>query len=255
MKKFALCVGINAYGGANQLSGCVNDALDWQQALVARGYNVSMMLDETATGDNIRTALKHAMEIARYGDRFVFTYSGHGTYLPDYDGDEADKRDEAICPVDCFTKGMITDDEIANIFGVRRYGVRAVQISDSCHSGTVSRFIGTPTDFPKPRMIPATQFTHTARAATPRPTRSLRATLLPHLLMAGCKDEEYSYDAWFGSKANGAFTKIALDALLRNPTTYNAWQSMIRTVLPNDEYPQTPVLNGSATRRRWTPLA
>lgn len=252
--KFALCVGINAYGGSNTLSGCVNDALDWQQALVARGFNTAVMLDQAATGDAIRAALKDAMSKARYGDRFIFTYSGHGTFMHDYDGDEADGNDEAICPVDCFTNGMIIDDEIANIFGSRRYGVRAVQVSDSCHSGTVSRFIGEGDRVKMARMIPPGQFSYTARSSTPRPRRSLRSTMLPHLLMGGCGDNEYSYDAWFNGKANGAFTKTALTALRANPKTYSEWQSWIRHDLPSDNYPQSPVLVGTASRKRWTPL-
>lgn len=253
--KFALCVGINAYGGANELSGCVNDALDWQQALVARGFDTSVMLDERATGENIRAALQDAMMRARYGDRFVFTYSGHGTYLTDYDGDEADKHDEAIVPVDFASSGLIIDDEIANIFGSRRFGVRAVQVSDSCFSGTVSRFIGDPTVRPRPKMIPQTALTWTTKNSTPRPTRSLRTVFRPHLLMSGCLDTEYSYDATFGSRPNGAFTYFALKALQEGkPQTYSAWQKEIRHWLPSDNYPQTPDLVGSASRKRWTPL-
>ena len=38
MNRTALCVGVNAYPSSS-LAGCVNDALDWRDALLLRGYD------------------------------------------------------------------------------------------------------------------------------------------------------------------------------------------------------------------------
>lgn len=260
MTKRALVVGINAYGGQNTLQGCVNDAHDWGELLMRQGFSVAYLLDAEATGGNIREAVKKGIADSKYGDRFVWTYSGHGTTMMDYDGDEADRQDEAICPVDCFQNGMMVDDEIANMLGAHKVGVRVSFIPDSCHSGTVNRALnipapGLPPDA-RPRMIPITMFSHTARERTPRPRRSVRSVLLGSILMSGCLDPEYSYDASFQGRPNGAFTRVAIDAFNRlgQPTTYNAWQSEIRKHLPSDSYPQTPALSGSSYRRHWKPL-
>ena len=45
MAKKALCIGINDYPGTqSDLSGCVNDAHDWENVLDARGFSVTMLL-------------------------------------------------------------------------------------------------------------------------------------------------------------------------------------------------------------------
>jgi hypothetical protein len=78
----------------------------------------------------------------RRGQTGVITYSGHGTWVPDLDGDEADRRDEAICPVDLWDTGVVTDDRLYEIFSERAYGAKLIFISDSCHSGSVNRMAG-----------------------------------------------------------------------------------------------------------------
>jgi hypothetical protein len=64
------------------------------------------------------------------------------------------------------------------------------------------------------------------------------------LLLAGCQDDEYSYDAYFLGKPNGAFTYVAISALSKLPpdATYAHWYKEIRKALPSRQYPQTPNL-------------
>jgi len=253
MSKYALCVGINAYPAGSELSGCINDAADWGEVLAQRGYSVAYLLDGEATLENIKDALRKLVDLGHYRDRIVFTYSGHGTWEHDVDGDESDNRDEAICPVDCFSVGMLFDDEIRAIMSHRRYGVRAAIMSDSCHSGSVNRFMsGMPTraTFRSPRFIPPYALPIRIK---PRESRALIAT--GNVLLSGCLDTEYSYDAWFGDRPNGAFTRVAIDALRNEPKTYKDWMAMINATLPNDDYPQTPRLSASYYRSRWVPLA
>jgi hypothetical protein len=76
------------------------------------------------------------------------------------------------------------------------------------------------------------------------------------LLMAGCQDQEYSYDARFGGRPNGAFTYYALKTLksLRPDATYADWHREIRNYLPGASYPQTPQIFGSQRNRRFKVL-
>src|SRR5262245_22448672 len=88
-QKIALCIGINAYPGtSNDLSGRANDAHDWGAALKARGFTVTTLLDAAATGQAMRDGMARVIEQAKPGDSVVIQYSGHGSYVPDEDGDE-----------------------------------------------------------------------------------------------------------------------------------------------------------------------
>jgi hypothetical protein len=256
-RKKALCVGINDYPGTGgDLAGCVNDARDWAKALGARGYAVGLLLDKKATLAGMRKALGALVSSGAYGDDLVFTYSGHGSWQPDESGDEADKRDEMLCPHDIVKVGGLLDDELALIFGKKAQGVRLHFVSDSCHSGTVAKFAPSfePAATPiRPRFLPPKAFlkSKTALAALDAAAGSPLAAkqAYPALLYAGCRDAEFSYDAEFGGRPNGAFTHYALEALAKRPKTPRAWMDLVRKRLPAPAYPQTPGLYGSAAAK------
>lgn len=261
--KRAICIGINAYPAGNDLSGCVNDAFDWRDLLDSRGFSTIMLADRDATKANIVKLLQDGMNEAKHGDTLVVTYSGHGTNVPDLNGDEPDAADEAICPIDIFNdwKNVLTDDELYEIFSVRERGVRLMFISDSCNSGTVSRFMPAPAGakLPRVRFLPARAFMPADVAVAPvMPLRRTVSKLVSSaLLFAGCKDTEYSYDAWFGDRPNGAFTRAAIDAYrdmiaagIREPLAKTLF-GHIRTTLPNQAYPQTPQLFGTSAQKKW----
>ena len=167
MSKTALCIGINNYPGTHMdLQGCVNDAADWSQVLTARGFAVTTLLDATATKAAMVPAMSALIAGGVAGDSLVITFSGHGTYQPDADGDEADGLDEALCPHDIQTRGeALVDDEIRAIFAARKPGVRVLLIADSCHSGTVSRAAPAEpeADAPRPRFLPMGNWLPAAR--------------------------------------------------------------------------------------------
>lgn len=252
MSRYALCVGINDYPGtSSDLAGCVPDAQDFADVLGGRGFQTRLLVDSAATKAAIVDTLTELVATVGYGDTGIVTYSGHGTWVADVDGDEADRRDEALCPHDIWTVGPLTDDELHTIFAERRYGARLVMVSDSCHSGTVTRFaapLGDSQD--RVRFLPPQSYDHNARAvaagvrSVPRPSA---------LLLAGCADTEYSYDAVFAGKPNGAFTKVALDSLRALPAgaSMRDWHSAIRRSLPSRDYPQTPALYGPSSWKLW----
>jgi hypothetical protein len=261
--RYALSIGINDYPGTgNDLVGCVNDANDWAEELTKRGYEVETMLDGAATGDAIRDGIRRRLHSAGSGDTVVITYSGHGTWVPDADGDEPDGRDEALCPYDLMTAGPLLDDDLYDLFTDRERGVRVVLISDSCHSGTVTSLapaLSADTQTPQVRFLPPSLFLDAEQAArAARVARVARGrTRHAALLLSGCQDLEYSYDAWFGGRPNGAFTYVALAVLRELPeaATYRDWMTAIRGRLPSQDYPQTPGLRGSSTQKRGGVLA
>jgi metacaspase-1 len=257
-QKTALCIGINYIGTPSELSGCANDASDWTAALGARGYNVATMLDADATKLNMLTEITRLVQATKFGDTCVITYSGHGTYVADTSGDEADGRDEALCPIDVFQSGaIITDDELYDIFNDRHHGARVIFISDSCHSGTVMRFVGETVDqqAPKVRFMPPMSIPKLPRKMQPQgrginpimPTRSSAA------LVSGCRDFEYSFDAWINGRWNGAMTRHAINSLndLGNGATLKQWHAELRKRLPTQQYPQQPQLQGTSSQKKW----
>ena len=261
MKRTALVVGVNYLGTPAQLAGCVQDALDWDAVLRSRGYDVTLRLEKMATKANVLADLRSHVSAARWRDRFVFCFSGHGTWVPDTDGDEIDRRDEALCPIDYDSAGVITDDELHEVFSAARFGVSITVLSDSCHSGTVARALVpaeraplrspkfvSPADIAAIRVDRATAAVAELRA--PARTRSRpRAVLL-----SGCEDHEFSYDAWFGDRPNGAFTRAAIDTLRDRPKSVKVWHDAIRDRLPSDAFPQSPQLGATAWQRRRRPL-
>jgi metacaspase-1 len=158
MAKLGLCIGVNNYPGTHMdLEGCVNDAKDWAAELGARGFEVTQLLDDKATKAAMVNAFKKVIGAAGKGDIVVITFSGHGTYVPDLNGDEIDGLDEALCPYDIQTGGgALIDDEIHAMFAARKPGVHLVLLSDSCHLGTVTRAAGADPDSDDlPRALPA----------------------------------------------------------------------------------------------------
>ncbi len=270
MARRALCVGINDYPGtASDLAGCVNDAKDWGAALKARGFAVTTLLDQQADRKSLLAAIRGLVSQAAADETVVFTFSGHGSFVPDTDGDEPDGTDECICPWDVAKSGPITDDELHSIYESKAAGVKLIVISDSCHSGTVARFnaISTPptvggANAPqrKVRFLPPQAFLSPRKVASLGLRRATRTSSPPGrhaaLLMAGCQDSEYSYDAYFQGRPNGAFTYVAVRALakLKPKATYAAWHALIRMVLPSQQYPQQPNLFGTTAMKRWRVL-
>lgn len=256
MAKYALCVGINNYPGTgNDLSGCVNDARDWKQVLEERKYEVSLLLDDQAKKANIIESLRTLVAGGKEHDTIVFTFSGHGSWIPDEHGDELDGMDEMICPWDIDQQQYLLDDELADLFESKHPGVRIFFISDSCHSGTVSKFepVPIPPGATRPRFLPPATFLKKTTLldrcmvmtrALPRARQKY-----PCLLFAGCRDMEYSYDATIAGRPNGAFTHAAIDALKGKPDTPSSWMREIRKTLPSRLYPQTPQLFGSRSQK------
>ena len=108
---------------------------------------------------------------------------------------------------------------------------------------------------PKIRFLPPLEFVKDPeiRARIPLAVRAPsapRRQAYPALLFAGCKDVEFSYDADFNGRPNGAFTRAALEALTANPGTPQEWFKAIRKRLPSQAYPQTPQLFGGLKAKK-----
>ena len=140
-KGISLHIGLNAVdpehyqGWDGQLGGCENDANDMVALATFRGFKTTQILTADGTAENVTRAISAAAEELTTGDIFFLTYSGHGGQIPDTGTDEDDHLDETWV---LFDRELI-DDELWALYATFQPGVRIVVLSDSCHSGTVTR--------------------------------------------------------------------------------------------------------------------
>jgi hypothetical protein len=284
MGKRAFCVGINDYPieGAD-LRGCINDAQGWASMLVDHfdfpQADVTLVTDAEATKANMLSGVKNLLAGARYGDVLVFTNSSHGSYIPDTGADEQDRYDEVICPYDILDNQLV-DDELREIFAGIPRGVRLTVISDSCHSGNVTRVIPS-------EILPGLRFDDDRRArflsplywadgrttrdgggsaardaasilpnalsATPTSRQTYPQSSMREVLLSGCEDREVSYDAMIGGTYHGAMSFFAQKAIVdaNYAITYQELHHTLTTSLDAARYSQHPQLEGrSANKHR-----
>jgi len=254
-KKIALCMGINEYPDPrNRLSGCVNDATDWSTLLGGTyGFNVKTLLDSQVTSRNFMEIFGNYLSESKAGDYIVATYSGHGSNVPDNNGDEEDGRDECICLYDRF----FIDDEIRDLFKKINPEATLVFISDSCHSGTVTRAFLNAMGDGNERLIPRYMPPEDNIEAGEIKVSKVQNTIfypeqdMKEILIAGCTPTEFSYDARINGRNNGAMTAYAITVLKQNPTiTFADFYAKLRVYLPSGSYPQTPLLEGSLEHKK-----
>jgi hypothetical protein len=137
-------VGIDAYPAPDALSGCVNDTREWGRLFTEtlRFDDVQFLTNTDATRQNILNGIKSMISRAQPGDVVAFQFSGHGTELPDDDGDEADGTDEAFVPVDWQASKFLVDDDLREALVALPDGVSLTCFIDCCHSGTITRAFG-----------------------------------------------------------------------------------------------------------------
>jgi Caspase domain len=218
----ALCVGIDRYP-IKALAGCVADARLWASTLQRLNFQCDSLLDGDATYANIKAQLKALLSSARAGDVIVWQYSGHGTQVPDINGDEkrgdSPGQDEAICPVDLQSGRFLIDDEIGELLDGLQTGVNFTMFIDCCHSGTINRFgFGEPPDptsfrDERPRFIPLTddlkqaylQFVQSQAGGSRAFTRSRKRDAIQQtseVLFSACLSTEVAWE----SNGQGEFT-------------------------------------------------
>ena len=267
MAKRALLIGINKYqiAGAD-LRGCVNDVKDLAAALVEfHGFkrgDIEVLTDAAATKKAMQSGIQKLVREAKKGDVALLHYSGHGSNVPDDNSDEADGRDEILCPTDLNWDDPFRDDWLRKTFDGIRSGVSFTAIMDCCHSGTNTRAILPPDAPVKQRYLPSPSSLkavesgrNVPRKVTSELRRSSRASRksrdvvnadLPEVLITGCRDTQTSADAFINGRYNGALTFALVDAIRKGKgkLTYNELHDRASAVLKTRKFEQVPQLEG-----------
>jgi hypothetical protein len=252
----------NSYEGWDgQLAGCVNDANRMKQIAADDGYETKQLITQKATRAAVRDAISTAAKQLGKDDIFLLTYSGHGGQVADTNGDEIDGKDETWVLYD----GQLVDDELYQLYTQFKPGVRISVLSDSCHSGTVTRAMYEemapievkfgmrpwPT-FRSKAIDPNIQkkvnqknaddlqkIQNETKAAV---QRSPEATVL---LISGCQDNQLSSDG----DVNGLFTENLINVWSKGTFkgNYRQFAKAIKKAMPSSQQPKYFVVGAPNT--------
>ena len=255
--KKAFIVGINLYDPSLNcnLRGCVNDALAIKN-LITELYgfskeNIEVATDYNARKQNILDGLEWLISGSVPGDELLFSFSGHGSQVPDYNGDEIDKFDEIICPTDLNWDDPITDDILASYFKRVPKGANLTFICDSCNSGTVQRAMANKNFYGRVvRSIEHVTLNSLYKGQRIKSSRKIGVKTFVsqpdqnHILFAGCSENDYSNEGTFNGKFHGALTFNLCETLKENPkrTWREIEQAVTRRIKQVWGYNQTPQL-------------
>ena len=267
MAKRALLVGINKYQMAGaDLRGCVNDVKDLAAVLVEfHGFkkgDLTVLTDGAATKKAMQAGIKALVRDSKKGDVALLHYSGHGSNVPDDNGDESDGRDEILCPTDLDWDDPLRDDWLRTTLDTLRAGVSFTAIMDCCHSGTNTRAVLPPDApviqryLPSPSSLKAVE---SGRGLPRKVTTSLRKSKgsarkakdivnaeLPEVLITGCRDTQTSADALINGRYNGALTFALVEAIRKGKgqITYKELHDRASDELKTRKFDQVPQLEG-----------
>jgi len=288
-KAISLQLGLNAVdpkhyeGWGGELNACEFDAKDMAALAKTAGISPKILLTRRATRANALRTMRAAAKTLKTGDLFFLTYSGHGGQVDDVSGEEQDKLDETWCLYD----GELIDDELYLELSRFAKGVRVLVLSDSCHSGTVTRAsvlpaAGTPG---RSRMMPPavarrTYLAHKAFydrlqqdvarqsrmaasldpdtalghvAVSTRLTDIARACRASVILISGCQDNQTSMDG----DHNGAFTEQLLRVWNHGAFkgNYARFHAAIKAAMPRSQTPNLFTLGPAAQFVRQRPFS
>ena len=251
----------NHYGGwSGPLKACENDSDVMFELAGKQGFEHHLLKTADATRGAVIGHIETAAGELASGDFFLLTYAGHGGQVKDMDGDEDDGKDETWCLYD----GQLLDDELNVLWSKFNTGVRVLLISDSCHSGSVSKGISgdakveEDTDDALVRSMPRSaalgtlrknyEFYDNIQFALPNPRPEISATVR---LISGCQDDQTSKER----DGNGDFTRALKKLWSGGEFTdgYDAFHDAIRSSMadnqqpnhlvvgkPNDDYDEQP---------------
>lgn len=285
MKK-ALLVGINRYPDRDDwLEGCINDVKLMYKVTKEKFDFTSheVIINKEATRSGIIRGLKKLLLGNSPGDILLFHYSGHGSQVPVYDRtttNESDGLDEILCNYDIDWNEPIRDNDLGDLLGSVKKGVKITVILDCCFSGTGLRNYQAAVDaivenrgiegvYLRNRYIPPplSQMVaadidldddlcfETFRIATMRNAQRkpfIVTDMNPGnaILFSAASDKQYAADADFGGRAHGALTYFMVKVLkeMKWKATNSALVSRIEGYLRKNGFEQTPQLEGSDSR-------
>ena len=191
-------------------------------------------------------------------------------------GDEADNRDEILCPTDLDWKKPLRDDWLRKTFDKLKAGVSLTVIMDCCHSGTNTRAVLPPDAPVMQRYLPSpwdlmavesgrklrgkTRGTLRASNKSKRAKSDIVEAKVREVLITGCRDTQTSADAFIAGSFNGALTYYLVAAAKAGGAhlSYRDLRDRAAAEIKANGYEQVPQLEGkkaSFARAFLAPIA
>ena len=243
--RLALVTGIDKYAqpGIN-LNGCVRDATNIK-ALLESKYRfdcIDFYTDEQVSVSGLLNKLSANVAAIKSGDEFFWYHSGHGTQVPDAEGDESDGMDEALVLQNSDWDHMFTDDQLNYIFKDFPKDAYCTFVFDTCFSGGMYRggkirnLI--PPDHIKAKIALSRSVTKIARSLTGN-----------SVMISACQEDEYSEEVMFNGEAQGAFTHALIEEINRHGIDCSCHLLFddVTTVLARSGIKQRPSISGSSS--------
>lgn len=242
------------YGDAiSDLAYCHADAESMAEIALREGFSPTVLLDDQATRAGLHQALCDAADRLVSGDILFLSYAGHGSQIPDFNGDERDGPDgDMLDETLCLHDGQFVDDELFVAWSRFAEGVRIVAVFDSCHSGSVVR---NPAIRPQGMRGTARRMTFAASAQVfrrneafyrglpgvmPDPTiitRELNHPMLASLIqLSACQSNQLAMEV----DGNGMFTRAFRDVWERpgHRWGYGAFLDRVTALMPPEQTPK-----------------
>ena len=203
----ALIVGVGEYrdDSVSDLPGIDLDVEMMRDAAELLGFRpqyIRALLDEEATLAGIRRELQN-LAAASYGadDRVLLYFSGHGTHVPDDNGDEPDKQDEALVLhdtrfVDGALRDFLRDDEFGELLDAISAN-NVLVLVDACHSGTATKSFRSINERGTPKYLKNPSAAYGGGSVGERSLVSERRT--NHVLLSAAADSELAQATRHGS--------------------------------------------------------
>jgi hypothetical protein len=133
----AIHVGVNHPAGMfDRLSKSEETAWKLAELSFQAGYRtIHVLCGPQATREAVGTLLAGTARTLCPGHTLFVSFSGHGSIVPDENGDERDGLDETWCLHD----GELVDDELAGYWRLLAPGTRALVVADCCFAGGIVR--------------------------------------------------------------------------------------------------------------------
>jgi hypothetical protein len=230
-KNSALLIGINYTGTDNELYGCINDTNSINTLISDFGFQkITILTDNTekkANRNNILDEFKNLLSNSQSGDVLLFFYSGHGSYILDYNNNEKTGKDQLIIP--CDLNGIV-DDELKNIIQTNlKKDVTLIALFDCCFSGSVLDL-----KYQYMDSLDKNNFTENINETE---------TIGNVIMITGCSDVQTSSDANINNKYQGAMTWAFLEAFKSEKNI--TWRNLLikmRDLLKKSNFTQLPQL-------------
>tara|TARA_Y100000389_G_scaffold16059_1_gene14142 strand:- start:368 stop:1123 length:756 start_codon:yes stop_codon:yes gene_type:complete len=223
MSVHALLVGCEYRGKSHYLPGCIYDVNKMESFLTQRypdlpKENITIMTDIQGEKPTKSAILHNLRELVKKGDvegsTLIFHFSGHGSQVPDLDGDEIDHMDECLIPLGNVYSlfDVIIDDELHEIVKKLSLKSKMFILTDCCHSGSCFDL----------------EYAYKTQLELAQESTQ-ESTQLPNIVkLSGCKDNQTSASIKHANKWKGALTLAFIDTLSRHGK--KTWEEMFRDV-------------------------